>query len=58
MYSLYYDKTGNEISNIGRIIKYCDGENAEIIDEDETHILIKFTDGCKFCVSKYRYFEK
>jgi hypothetical protein len=45
----------NNDTNIGKIIKYSTGSLCEIIDENKTHMLIKFADGSKFCVLKDRY---
>lgn len=39
-------------SNIGNVINYC-GEDATIIDEDKTHILIELASNTKIASAKY-----
>lgn len=45
------------MDHVGKILKYNFRQNALVVKEDDSYLLIKFKDGSKICVSKNRFAE-
>jgi hypothetical protein len=55
LFSIKQEESSNSTTLIGRRLRYNRDNMVTVIDENHTHVLVRFDSGAKICTPKYSF---